>query len=340
MTAGALVYVSDDSPGITRRRNGNGFRYYDERGRLIADKAVVARIDALAIAPAYREVWICPRENGHVQATARDARGRKQYRYHDQWIQVRDANKYQHLAEFGRALPRIRRRVDRDLRGRQTTHEKMAAVVVRLLEATLIRIGSRQYARDNGSRGLTTMRRRDTSVAGDRVRFQFTGKGGVRHDVTVNDRRVASVIRRCMEIPGHELFRYHNGGDAPRAIDSGDVNAYLKDAGRGDFTAKHYRTWAASVFVMAQLQRRGGAGTAPSREVVADVIKQAARLLGNTPAVCRDCYIYPDIVDAYLQGRLPPRKPVAGPRGLNADERRFFAFLSLNRSEAAPPAAR
>ncbi|SHH85735.1 DNA topoisomerase-1 [Pollutimonas bauzanensis] len=332
-----LIYVTDDGPGITRRKSGQRFAYLDAKGCPIKDPAAISRIDALAIPPAYSDVWICPDPRGHIQATGRDARGRKQYRYHQQWTAVRDSNKYQQLEEFGHALARIRRRVARDMQSRVMTHEKIVAVVVRLLESTLIRIGSRAYAKANKSYGLTTLRRRHASIAGSQVRFRFRGKGGVQHDVTVTDRRIAAVIKRCMEIPGHELFQFEDPDGTVHGVDSGCVNDYLKEAGGGDFTAKHYRTWAASVFAYGQLQRRQSGGAEPARGTVNDVVKEAARLLGNTPAVCRDCYIHPAIIAAYLDGGLAPRAPIAGPRGLDADERRFFAFLqAVNRSPDAP----
>jgi DNA topoisomerase-1 len=322
-----LIYGADDGPGITRKRSGDGFLYYDVNGDLIRDDAVIARINALAIPPAYEDVWICPQENGHIQATARDARGRKQYRYHEQWNQVRDATKYQQLGEFAAALPRIRRRVARDMKSGTLTEEKMVAVVVRLLELTLIRIGTRAYAHSNKSYGLTTLRRRHASIAGNSVRFRFKGKSGVQHDLTVTDRRIAAVIKRCMDIPGQELFQYKDADGDIHRIDSGSVNAYLKEAGKAEFTAKHYRTWAASVFAFDALQRAQREGKAPARTVVKDMLKRASQLLGNTPTVCRDCYIHPAIIAAYLDGNLPVRESYPGPAGLNADERRFLAFL-------------
>ncbi|HWL29652.1 MAG TPA: DNA topoisomerase IB [Burkholderiaceae bacterium] len=322
-----LVYGADDGPGITRKRSGDHFVYVDPDGKPVRDQAVIARINALAIPPAYEDVWICPDEKGHIQATGRDARGRKQYRYHEQWNQVRDATKYQQLGEFAAALPRIRRRVARDMQSRAMTQDKVVAVVVRLLELTLIRIGTRTYARTNKSYGLTTLRRRHTSVRGSSVRFRFKGKSGVQHDLTVTDRRIAAVIKRCMEIPGQELFQYQDAEGNVHRIDSGSVNAYLKEAGKADFTAKHYRTWAASVFALDVLQQAQRSGTRPTRAAVTDMLKAASRLLGNTPAVCRDCYIHPAIISAFLDGHLPERKSYPGPAGLNADERRFLAFL-------------
>jgi DNA topoisomerase-1 len=325
--AEGLAYSSDTEPGITRRRSGKGFRYIDAQGRAVRDPKVLARINALAIPPAYEDVWICTDPKGHIQATARDARGRKQYRYHDQWREIRDADKYRQLEQFGLALPRIRSRVARDMALDELTTRKITAVVVKLLDLTLIRVGTREYARSNKSFGLTTLRRRHASVMGSRIRFQFRGKSGVQHDVTINDRRIARVIRRCMEIPGHELFQYRDAQGVVHCVDSGCVNAYLKEAGGGDFTAKHYRTWAASVFAFSQLQGRARVAAAPDKAAVGAVYKSTAALLGNTPAICRDCYIHPAVTQAYLDGRLPPQASLKTPAGLRADERRFLAFL-------------
>jgi DNA topoisomerase-1 len=327
--AAGLVYVDDRGPGIARRADGDGFAYFDAAGKRIRDAGELARIKALVIPPAYTDVWICANPRGHIQATGRDARGRKQYRYHPDWQAVRDADKYDQLAAFALALPRIRRRVDRDLRAPRLTHDKVVAVVVRLLETTLVRIGSPAYARANGSYGLTTLRRRHATIAGTRIRFRFKGKSGVEHDVTVNDRRVASVVKRCMEITGHELFTYREEDGSARPVDSGSVNDYLRQAGQADFTAKHYRTWAGSVLALAELRRRPWTSQTEARRIVADVVKTVARRLGNTPAVCRRCYIHPRIIDDYLAGTLPsaPAAPAA-PRGLDADERRLLALLA------------
>jgi DNA topoisomerase-1 len=321
-----LVYSSDGAPGITRKRAGDYFHYFDAHGKRIRDKDDIARINALAIPPAYQDVWICPDPHGHIQATARDARGRKQYRYHPQWRVVRDEVKYQQLAEFALALPKIRRQVKRDMAAPGISQRKVVAVVVRLLELTLIRVGDREYARTNKSYGLTTLRRRHTAVAGDRIRFCFKGKSGVRHDVTVADRRVARVVKRCMDIPGYELFTYVGDDGNVHTVSSADVNAYLKEAGGGLHTAKHYRTWAGSVHALAMLQKRRWEAQNAAKAVV-EVVREVARRLGNTPAVCRGSYIHPGILQSYLDGVLPKRMPVHGPRGLNADERRLYAFL-------------
>ncbi|ANN72303.1 DNA topoisomerase IB [Bordetella bronchialis] len=324
-----LVYVDDRGPGITRRLAGEVYEYYDASGKRVRDPEVIRRINALVIPPAYTDVWICPDPSGHIQATGRDARGRKQYRYHASWHAVRDANKYEQLTEFALALPRIRRKVERDLGTPGLTHDKVVAVVVRLLETTVIRIGSQAYARANGSYGLTTLRRRHTTIAGNRIRFRFRGKSGVEHDVTVNDRRIAAVVKRCMEISGHELFTYREEDGRTRVVDSGCVNDYLRQAGKADFTAKHYRTWAGSVQALAELSKRPWSTQAEAKRNVVEVVKAVAKRLGNTPTVCRQCYIHPRVLEAYLAGELPPRLAApASPRGLDADERRLLHFLA------------
>ncbi|CAB3892884.1 DNA topoisomerase IB [Achromobacter sp. CF-sbj1-Ac2-l] len=325
----ALIYLDDTTPGYSRMRvNGTTFHYLDTAGRRIRRAAELARIRALAIPPAYEDVWICPDPRGHLQATGRDARGRKQYRYHPAWARLRDADKYQSLSEFGARLPRIRRQVRRDLQAPGLPRAKVVAVVVQLLEDTLIRIGYREYARTNKSYGLTTLTRRHAHVSGDQLRFRFRGKSGVAHDVTVRDRRIARIIKRCLDIPGQQLFQYLDADGSAHGIDSEAVNAYLREAGAADFTAKHYRTWAGSALAFAALQARPYVDERQARQEVVDVIRQVAQRLANTPAVCRACYVHPSIIEAYLAGKLPPKAPAPpGPRGLDADERRLLAFL-------------
>lgn len=325
----SLTYVDDTQPGYTRVRvNAHTFHYLDEKGARITDEAQIQRINALAIPPAYENVWICPLVDGHLQATARDARGRKQYRYHPDWTAVRDATKYKNLLSFGHALPRIRRQVERDMKIPGLTQDKVVATLVRLLEITLIRVGGREYARANKSYGLTTLKRRHTTVAGSRFRFRFQGKSGVAHDVTVTDRRVARIIKQCLDIPGQQLFQYLDADGDKRPVDSGAVNAYLRNAGSGEYTAKHYRTWAGSVMAFAALQARPFEDERRAKQEAVDVIKAVSKRLANTPAVCRACYVHPAIMEAYLTGTLPARTAApAGPRGLSADERRLLAFL-------------
>jgi DNA topoisomerase-1 len=306
-----LRHVSDAGPGLTRKRAADGFRYLNAEGRAVRDRATLARIRALAIPPAWENVWICPREDGHLQATGRDARGRKQYRYHAQWREVRDETKYGRMATFGRALPRIRRRVRRDLALPELPREKILATVVRLLETTFIRVGNEEYARENSSFGLTTLRGRQVKVNGARIRFNFRGKSGVEHAIELHDRRMAGIVRRIRDLPGYELFQYVDDDGERRAIDSADVNAYIREAAGDEFTSKDFRTWAGTLLAAKALRE---AGTFESRahamRNVNAAIESVARLLGNTKAVCRKCYVHPAVVDAYVEGRLQ-----AAPRG-------------------------
>lgn len=335
-TPGAgLVYADDSRPGFRRRRvNGKAFHYLDTQGKRITDPGVIARIQALAIPPAYTDVWICPDPQGHIQATGRDARGRKQYRYHADWTAVRDAQKYGQLVEFGLCLPRIRARITRDMDLPGLPRDKVAATLVRLLELTRIRIGSREYARTNQSFGLTTLTRRHAQVGSDRIRLRFVGKSGVPHDVTVADRRIARLVRRCLDLPGQQLFHYLDESGEPRAVDSDLVNDYLREASGADFTAKHYRTWAGTLYAYSALRMELGPAEGESRSVTAarkqltEVVKRVAQRLANTPAVCRSCYIHPAVMEAYLEGTLAAdaRAPDT-PRGLTAEERRLLAFL-------------
>lgn len=353
--ADGLVYVDGQREGFTRRRRGKAFQYMDLTGKTIRDPAVLSRIRALAIPPAYEAVWICPDANGHLQAHGRDARGRKQYRYHAQWRETRDATKYHRTQAFGEALPRIRECVKRDLAKPGLTREKVLATVIWLLDSTLIRIGNADYARDNKSYGLTTLRHRHVSIDAGALRFQFRGKSGVEHDVAVDDPKIARIIRRCMALPGHDLFQYRDAEGQRHTVDSTAINAYLKTASGGDFTAKDYRTWAASVLALSALQAaepkpladtHTDADEAPEtiskterhRRLVA-VIREIAARLGNTPAVCRKCYIHPAVVEAFESGALgcvarvsasedPSRLLSAGQRRvLKRDERAFACFL-------------
>lgn len=327
--AGGLKYVDDRHQGITRRLLRGKFAYFDLSGKRIKDPCIVSRIDALAIPPAYEEVWICPDETGHIQATARDARGRKQYRYHDDWTALRDADKYAQLTAFGEALPRVRRAVDKHLAEPGLSECKVLAAAVRLLEITLIRIGTAEYARHNKSYGLTTLRRRHVTLVGQKLRFRFKGKSGVEHDVTINDRRIANVMKRCMEIGGQALLHYRDDAGETRCVGSSDVNDFLRDTGKGEFTAKHYRTWSGSVLAMAALQAIPWESEAQAKRTVADVVKDVSKKLGNTPSVCRACYIHPAIIEHYLVGTLPAKTAAPpSPKGLDASERRLHAFLN------------
>jgi DNA topoisomerase I len=302
--AAGLRYLTDDAPGI-RRTGRTRFRYLAADGRPIRDAQTLARIRSLAIPPAWRDVWICREEDGHLQATGRDARGRKQYRYHERWHEARDETKYGRVLEFGRILPRIRRRVSRDLARRGLPREKVLAAVVRLLEQSLIRVGNGEYARQNNSFGLTTLREPQVAVDGSRLRFRFRGKSGVRHDVEVSDRRVAAVVRHMQELPGQELFQYVDAGGETRCIDSADVNAYLKEIAGEAFTSKDFRTWAGTVRAASALRAlEPFESQAQAKRNVVQTVEAVARELGNTKAVCRRCYIHPAVFDAYLGGRL------------------------------------
>ncbi len=330
-----LVYTTDAEPGISRVRHGKDFRYLGPDGKPVTDAATLDRIRSLVIPPAWRNVWITTRPRGHLQATGRDARGRKQHRYHPRWREIRDADKFDRMADFARALPRIRRRVARDLRRPGLPREKVLATVVRLLETTYARIGNEEYARQNRSYGLTTLRDRHVRVKGDTVRFMFKGKSGREVQVGVKDRRVATVIRRCEELPGQRLFRYLDADGELRSLTSDDVNTYLREATGEDFTAKDFRTWAATVLAACALKQAATfeSDTEAKRNVVA-AIDEVARKLAHTRAVCRRSYVHPAVVDAYLGGHLGAgeERPPSAPPGLRSDE---AAVLALLRRRAA-----
>jgi DNA topoisomerase-1 len=310
-----LRYSSDSEPGLRRRRAGKGFVYLDDDGRRVRDAATLRRVKRLAIPPAWRDVWICADDRGHLQATGRDARGRKVYRYHPDFRQTREAAKFDQLIEFGRALPRIRRRVARDLRRRGVTREKVLAAAVRMLELTHMRVGNEQYARLNSSFGLTTLRARHARVAGSAVRFTFRGKSGKWHTVTVRDRRLARMVAQWQDLPGQELFQYVDDDGEIQSIDSADVNEYVRAAAGVDVTSKAFRTWAATVLAMRALVKARSdeatgevAASPPKRRVRKEIVQameEVADRLGNTPAVARNSYVHPAVVDAHEAGRLP-----------------------------------
>lgn len=303
-----LVYTSDDEPGIRRVRKGKGFEYVGPDGKKVTDAATLDRIRALAIPPAWKHVWITTRPRGHLQATGRDARGRKQHRYHDRWRETRDADKFDRMAQFCAVLPKIRARVARDLRRDGLPKEKVVATIVRLLETTYARIGNEEYAKQNGSFGLTTLRDRHVKVNGSTVRFLFKGKSGVEVSVGVTDRRVARVIKRCEDLPGQNLFQYVDAGGERRTVTSDDVNQYLREVSGAEVTAKDFRTWSATVLA-AQLLRDAGdfeSETEAKRNVIA-AIDVVARKLGHTRAVCRRSYVHPGVVAMYLDGRADPK---------------------------------
>ena len=340
-----LRYVTDRQPGIRRRRHGATFRYTMPDGTPLRDRETKRRIAALAIPPAWTDVWICPLANGHLQATGRDAKGRKQYRYHPHWRAMRDATKYTRMIAFGRALPRIRDRVNADLARPGLPREKVLATVVRLLETTLIRIGNAEYAKTNRSYGLTTLRNRHVEIAGTTVRFHFRGKSGVEHTVGVCDRRLAGIVRRCKELPGAELFQYLDDEGARQSIDSGDVNAYLRAITGEDFSAKDFRTWAGTVLAAMALQEFAAFDSeAQAKQNVVRAIERVAARLGNTPSVCRKCYVHPAVLDAYMDGALlatlkqRAEQTIADSLdGLEPEEAAVLALLQQRLARAAAP---
>ncbi len=300
-----LRYVGDHQPGIHRRRAGKAFRYLKPDGRPVTDEQTLARIRRLAIPPAWTRVWICPHADGHIQAIGRDAKGRKQYRYHPRWRSVRDSTKYEKMLAFAAALPKIRERVDADLTRPGLPREKVLATVVRLLELTHIRVGNEEYARQNGSYGLTTMRNEHARVHGSAVRFVFRGKSGKEHAIDVRDRYLARIVKRCQDLPGEELFQYVDEDGENRSIESGDVNDYLREISGEEFTAKDFRTWAGTLLAARALAEcEPSRGVRQSKRNLVAAIKSVAERLGNTPAVCKKCYVHPAVIDAYLGGRL------------------------------------
>jgi len=300
-----LRYVADTRPGIRREMGTLGFKYIGVNGRVIRNKAEITRINKLAIPPAWTGVWICPDPRGHIQATGRDAKGRKQYRYHPEWRICRDETKYDRMIAFADALPKIRRRTNADLAKPGLSRERVLATVVQLLEKSLIRVGNDEYAKKNRSFGLTTMRNKHVEVKGSTVKFEFKGKSGVRHSVDVNDKRLARVVRACQELPGQELFEYFDEDGTRCDVDSGDVNAYLKDITGRDFTAKDFRTWAGTVLACTALQEFDPyESQAQAKKNVVQAVEAVAGVLGNTRAVCRKSYIHPAILDSYMDGTM------------------------------------
>src|SRR5256885_3715359 len=331
-----LHYVSDDRTGHTRAANNGEFDDLDTEGKTIGDEQRLLRIKRLAIPPAWTDVWICPSANGHIQATGRDARGRKQYRYHERWREVRDENKFDRLAEFAKALPNIRRRVAQDLKLPGLPQQKVLATIVRLLERTFIRIGNEEYARDNKSFGLTTLKNRHVKVKGAQVLFRFRGKSGRQHEVDVTDRRLAKVIAKCQDLPGQDLFQYVDDNGEVRNVTSQDVNEYLREIAGEDFTAKDFRTWGGTVLAAIALGKQEEFETKKqAKSNIKTAICAVAELLGNTPAVCRKCYVHPVIVEAYLT-----RTRIAGlngsktlePPNLRRAERAVLKFLHARES--------
>ena len=298
-----LRYVSDDQPGFSRQRKGEEFEYFDTKGKPIRDEQRLLRIKRLAIPPAWSDVWICSSPNGHIQATGRDARRRKQYRYHERWREIRDENKFDRLIVFGKALPKIRKRVQKDLALNGLPRERVLATIVQLLERSLIRIGNEEYARENKSFGLTTMQDRHVDVKGSKLRFRFRGKSGRQHEVDVTDRRIARIVSKLQDLPGQSLCQYVNDEGNVRDITSQDVNEYLREITGEDFTAKDFRTWAGTVLAAIALNAAGEFETKKQAKAnIKNAIEAVAKILGNTPAICRQCYIHPAILEAYLNG--------------------------------------
>lgn len=334
-----LRYVSDQTSGIRRRRAGRGFTYLAADGGSLRDAESLTRIRSLAIPPAWTDVWICPNPRGHLQATGRDARGRKQYRYHTQWRDVRDETKYARLTTFARALPQIRSQVDRDLALTGLPRDKVLATVIRLLEITLIRVGNKEYAKDNDSFGLTTMRDRHVGISGSTLQFEFRGKGGKQHVVDIRDPRLAKIVKQCQAIPGHELFQYVDDDGERRTVESTDVNEYLRRHAGEDFTAKEFRTWAGTVLMVRALKDLRPATSAPqAKQKLLRAIASVAERLGNTPAICRAYYVHPMVTERYLDGSLNaffqagPKKGRSR-RGLSREEAEVLAFLSRKRGK-------
>jgi DNA topoisomerase-1 len=300
-----LRYVSDEQPGYTRKRKGKSFQYFDTAGKLIRDEPRLLRIGRLAIPPAYHDVWICPLPNGHIQATGRDDRGRKQYRYHERWRAIRDENKYHRILSFGAALPKIRRRVQADLKVAGLKREKVLATVVELLQRTFIRVGNEEYARQNKSFGLTTMKDHHVRVSGKKLRFRFRGKGGAQHEVDVSDRRIAKIVRNLQDLPGQDLFQCVDDDGKLCDVTSQDVNDYLREIAGEDFTAKDFRTWAGTVLTAMALNAQERFASKKQAEAnIKNAVAAAAKLLGNTPRICRKCYVHPAILESYLNGDL------------------------------------
>lgn len=322
-----LHYVDDTQPGIRRRKVRSKFHYFNSKGERITDAAEITRLNALAVPPAYTDVWICADPCGHLQATGRDARGRKQYRYHPRWREVRDANKYTRLQEFGKALPKLRKQLEAQIAEPGFTREKVLATVVMLLDATLIRVGNTQYARDNKSYGLTTLRDRHVDITGSQIKFHFRGKSGVEHEVSVKDRRLAKVVKRCQDLPGQNLFQYLDDNGERHTVSSADVNEYLHRLTGADFTAKDYRTWAGTAMALAVLRELEWQPESDAKRHVVAMVKDVAKQLGNTPAVCRKCYIHPAVLEHFSLGELSKLPKPRVRKGLKAEEVALAMFL-------------
>ncbi len=345
--AAGLHYRFDDAPGIRRERRGKRFAYIDASGRRITDAAEIARLERLAVPPAWERVWISPDPRAHLLATGRDQRGRKQYRYHPEWRAARDSDKFDRLIAFAETLPKIRRAVTRDLGRRGLPREKVLAAIVRLLEQSLIRVGNDEYARANRSFGLTTLRDRHVEISGFTVRFEFQGKGGKHHQIKVADRRLARIVKNCRDLPGYELFQYLDDAGERHRITSDDVNDYLHAIAGDTFSAKDFRTWHGTVLAVLALQELHAADDGrPTKRTVTQAVERVAARLGNTPAICRKCYIHPAVIAAFAEGRLIETLTIGGrraasgrssPRGLGSDEAMVLRFLRRRLADGGHP---
>jgi DNA topoisomerase-1 len=320
-----LRHSSDSEPGYTRKRHGRYWQYFDEKGKRLADRDEIERLNSIALPPAYTDAWYCKDANGHIQATGKDARGRKQYRYHPDYRAKRDASKYDGCREFGEALPKLRRRVEKDLRRRKLTRDAVVAAVVRLLDREHIRVGNEQYAKENKSFGATTLRSRHLKKSGGKMKMRFAGKHGIVREVTVTDANLKRVVRKCEDLPGQMLFQYVNGDGNPQAVTSTDVNDYIREATGEDFTAKHFRTWGASVIFFEQLLAKGEA-----RMSLKTVLEPVAEALGNTPTISRKSYVHPCLIEALQDDPEDPLHGLKRPRArrrLSSSETGFLRFL-------------
>jgi len=322
-----LRHSSDAEPGITRKRHGRYWAYFDAEGKRVTDRDEIDRLNAIGLPPAYEQAWFCADPDGHLQATGVDARGRKQYRYHPLFREKRDSAKYEGLLEFGKALPRLRRRVEQDLKRRQLTRDTVLAAVVRLLDTEHIRVGNEEYAKSNKSYGATTLRSRHLRRKGSKMLMRFTGKHGIVHEASITDTNLKRICKRCQELPGQMLFQYVNGDGEPKAVTSGDVNDYIKQATGGDFTAKHFRTWSASVIALEQLLKK----KEDARITVKTVVEPVAEALGNTPAISRKSYVHPALLEAVKESARDPLDGMDRPRGrkrLSSSEVGLLEFLA------------
>jgi len=333
-----LRHSSDDEPGYSRRKIGRGWAYFDEHGERITDRAEIDRLNAIALPPAYTDAWFCRDPNGHILATGRDARGRKQYRYHPNYRAKRDSSKYEGCREFGEALPRLRARIERDLRKRKLERETVLAAVLRLLDREHIRVGNEEYAKDNKSFGATTLRDRHLKRLGGKLKMRFPGKSGIIQEATITDRNLLRVVKKCQELPGQRLFQYVNGDGQPQAVTSTDVNDYIRDATGGDFTAKHFRTWGASVIFFKQLLAKAE----EKRLSLKTALEPVAEALGNTPTISRKSYVHPDLIELLEEDPREPLHDFVPPpprRGLSSAETAFLSLLGKRKPRRRKAAA-